>query len=294
VSPRLLRAAPLGAVLAVLLSASVAQAVPNRSPMGKYGGLPLISDGPSFGIGQGTGAASSAFALNQQHGGSLNHLDPVRKNMELVGKVRMNTPGDAATPNQLNLGVAPGQIADVAVYKDTAYLNSWSLPYAPEYGTCLRGGFFTVDISNPARPQQLGFVPASLGTYHGEGAHVITFPDGRDVLAVNNERCDDPEAELPMEIAGGFDLYDVSDPANPEALVLSAGDYGPVGELVCCGPEAQGANSQFAHDYHSVFMWRDGAKVYLIGVDNAEQARTDVDIFDITDPTNPVAVEEFD
>ena len=38
-------------------------------------------------------------------------------------------------------------------------------------------------------------------------------------------------------------------------------------------------------------MWRDGAKVYLIGVDNNEQALTDVDIFDITDPdATPVAV----
>ncbi len=45
-----------------------------------------------------------------------------------------------------------------------------------------------------------------------------------------------------------------------------------------------------AHEYHSVFMWQDDGKVYLIGVDNWEQALTDVDIFDITNPSAPVAV----
>ena len=60
----------------------------------------------------------------------------------------------------------PGQIADVAVYKNTAYLNSWA------ESTCKRGGFFSVDISDPANPKQLAFVPALPGTYHGEGAHV--------------------------------------------------------------------------------------------------------------------------
>ena len=41
-------------------------------------------------------------------------------------------------------------------------------------------------------------------------------------------------------------------------------------------------------------MWVDDGRVYLIGVDNNEQAQTDVDIFDITDPTAPVAVREYD
>ena len=41
-------------------------------------------------------------------------------------------------------------------------------------------------------------------------------------------------------------------------------------------------------------MWRDGAQGLSVGVDNVEQTRTDVDIFDITDPTAPVAVGEFD
>ena len=106
------------------------------------------------------------------------------------------------------------QIADVTVLKNTAYVNSWS------ESTCRRGGFFSVDITDPAHPKQLAFVPARSGQYHGEGAHAITvnIPGGfqGDLLAVNNEPCSGTR--------GGFDLYDVSDPAAPQTLVQSFGD----------------------------------------------------------------------
>ena len=224
---------------------------------------------------------SGGFGL-KDHAGVLGHLPPTQSNVELVSKLELNTPGFGP--------IAPEQIADVSVHKNTAYLTSWAQPFNEETGTCERGGMFSVDITNPAAPKQLAFRPALPGNYHGEGAHVITFPDGRDVLAANNETCSD---ETP-EAGGGFTLYDVSDPANPTKLVDAAGDYGPVGELVCCDPEEEGADSPISHEYHSVFMWIDDGRVYLIGVDNNEQAQTDVDIFDITDPTAPVAVREYD
>ena len=74
-----------------------------------------------------------------------------------------------AVPDDGTRGQAllPGQIADVSVYKNTAFVNSWSEE------TCKRGGFFSVDISDPANPKQLAFVPARSGQYHGEGAHAI-------------------------------------------------------------------------------------------------------------------------
>ena len=49
----------------------------------------------------------------------------------------------------------PGQIADVSIYKNAAYLASWA-----ERTPCKRGGFFSVDISDPKHPKQLAFVPA--------------------------------------------------------------------------------------------------------------------------------------
>ena len=166
---------------------------------------------------------------------------------------------------------------------------SWATPV--EDTRCRRGGFWSVDISNPAAPVQLNFIKALDRNYHGEGAHVITFPDGRDILAVNNETC---SITTPQR-GGGFDLYDVTNPRDPRALVLAAGDYSDVlGTLVCCTRTAPGANEPISHEYHSVWMWRDGDKVYLVGVDNNEQTRTDVDIFDITNPSAPKAVAEYD
>ena len=45
----------------------------------------------------------------------------------------------------------------MGVFKNAAYLQSWS------EATCKRGGFFSVDISDPANPKQLAFVPALPG-----------------------------------------------------------------------------------------------------------------------------------
>ena len=270
---RLLRAAPVGAML---LTLALAAAVPAAANSPALTGIPVGGEAPTY-----SGAAS---VLQKDHGESWGHLPGEQNNVELISKLELNTPGFGP--------VAPGQIADVTVHKNAAYLTSWAQPIEEESGICERGGLFSVDISNPAAPRQLAFRSALPGNYHGEGAHAITFPDGRDIVAANNETCT-PLDEDP-ERGGGFALYDVSDPANPTKLVDAAGDYGPVGELVCCDPDEEGANSDIAHEYHSVFMWRDDGKVYLIGVDNDEQARTDVDIFDITNPSQPVAVEEYD
>lgn len=158
---------------------------------------------------------------------------------------------------------------------------SWSPLDNPGDVACRRGGFFSVDISDPAAPVQRAFVPALAQTYHGEGAQAITLstPSFRgDVLAVNNEPCG-PDG------VGGFDLYDVSDPANPVALVRGAGDRSPDGSLVQDPTKKPNAA-------HSVFIWQDGAKAYAVVVDNTELH--DVDIFDITDPRSPQFIADLD
>ncbi len=205
------------------------------------------------------------------------------ENVQLVSKLPLTIPGVG--------GVAPEQVADVVVHKNMAYLTSWAQPFDQAAETCFRGGFWTVDISNPAAPVQLNFNRALEDNYHGEGAHAITLPDGRDILAMNNETC---SLETPSR-GGGFDLWDVTNPRDPRPLVFAAGDYSrEFGTLVCCSRTAPGADERIAHEYHSVWMWRDGAKVYLVGVDNDEQTRTDLDIFDITNPSTPKAVAEYD
>jgi hypothetical protein len=192
-------------------------------------------------------------------------------NMEVVGRFQVP-------------GVRPGQIADVSVHKGYAYLNSWDDP------NCAGGGTYVVDIRDPSRPQQVSFIPALPDFYHGEGAHAVSIDTPAfkgDILAVNDETYG---SNLVLEsdclsdgagfTGGGFDLYDVTDPANPKPLVQGAGDNEPADE------------NPAANSYHSVFVWQDGPRAYLVASDNVEL--TDVDIFDITDPRNPVQVGDHD
>ena len=243
------------ALLAVPTSASAER--PERKPVDRSTSAtsPAADDGP-------LGA--------HQHGGTHGHLPATSKNVKLVAKLKLTGAfGD----------LVEGQIADVSVFKKTAYLNSW------DEASCRRGGTYVADISNPAAPREIGFIPALAGNYHGEGAHVISASTPKfkgDLLAVNNEFCSSLDAEPPS--GGGFDLYDVSDPTNPKVLVQGVGDRGKEGILT--GSRAT------ANEYHSVFLWQNGDKVYAVGVDNEELH--DVDIFDVSDPRNVKAVAEHD
>ena len=222
---------------------------------------------PPFFNGAGERGGAS-FRGPAQHGGDDGHLPPVRKNMELVSKFEPTSQGP----------IQPEQIADVAIFKTQAYLNSWAQP------DCDKGGTYVVDIANLTAPRELTFIPALPGNYHGEGAHVVTIDTPAfkgDVLAVNNETCES------VERGGGFDLYDVSNPASPQTLVQGFGDFGGEGELTKGADDDEKAN-----EAHSIFIWDAGDKAYAVIVDNEELH--DIDIFDITDPRNPRPVREYD
>jgi hypothetical protein len=122
------------------------------------------------------------------------------------------------------------------------------------------------------------------GNYHGEGADLLRV-DTKDftgkLLAVNNEHATCPTVDT--TIGGGFDLYDVTNPNNPRTLVQGWGDQGGEGRM---------NGTQPSNTYHSVFMWKDDGRVYLVGTDNEEFA--DVDIWDITNPRKPKPVAEYD
>ncbi len=215
----------------------------------------------------------------KHHGIPIDHLPGVQKNMELVGELNLISP-------TTHLPVAPGQIADVAVHKGYAYLNSW------DSATCQDGGTFVVDIRDPAHPTEVAFIEADDPFYHGEGAHVISVSTPQftgDILAVNDEtygsNVPGPCSTALDKTGGGFDLYNVTDPAHPVPLVEGAGDRSPEGS------EVQNP-AQVAKSYHSVFIWQDGARAYLVASDNTELA--DVDIFDITDPTDPEFIKDLD
>jgi hypothetical protein len=247
----LLRAAAVAAtVLALALVGGAAATAPADVP----DRMPRMGSGDSTMVG-----------VHLQHGEEGGHLPGSSANVELVGELE---PTGQFGP------IVPGQIADVAVYKNFAYLNSWFEP------TCTKGGVYVVDIRNPRKPKEITFIPAVPGNFHGEGADVITVHNKKfrgDLLAVNNEKCIDTDE------GGGFDLYDVTNPRRPKTLVQGAGDHGGEGEMEGDEP---------SNTYHSVFMWLDDRKTYLVATDNEEFH--DVDIYDVTDPRNPKPVAEYD
>jgi hypothetical protein len=230
------------AALTLVFAAGATSAVPDRTP--RMGG------------GDVTG---------MQHGPMEGHLPGSSANVKLIGELE---PTDEFGP------IAEGQIADLAVYKNFAYLNSWNEP------TCTKGGVYVVDIRNPRAPVEVDFIPAVPGNFHGEGAQVISVNTRKftgDILAVNNEKCSDTQE------GGGFDLYNVTNPRNPSTLIQGAGDTGDEGQM---------NGTQIPNTYHSVFMWKDDGKVYLVATDNEEFH--DVDIYNISNPRAPKPVAEYD
>ncbi len=197
-----------------------------------------------------------------QHGPADGHLPGSSLNVDLVGQVTVS--GAVG-------GDKPGHIADVAAFGNYAYLAARRLNTSP----CGAGGFYTVDISDPANPTEVSFTAFPPDSYPGEGMHVIKLNTPKfkgDVLVTNNENCGASSARV-----GGMSLYDVTNPTAITPLAIGKGD-------------TNGGTLARARQIHSVFAWQDGKRAFAIIVDNEEIA--DVDIMEITDPRNPVQIAE--
>ena len=192
----------------------------------------------------------------QHHGTNFGHLPPSSENVDLVSRLKVSMAEE-------------GVVADVATYRDTAFLAGWS----PLCDTRGAGGFWSLDVRNPRAPRELTFVSSPPGTYLTEGMHAfrLTTPAFTgDVLLVSQEIC----GNAGTTGRGGIALYDVTNPAAPTLLGMGADT----------GVRALGNSS------HSAFGWDVGNKAYAAAVDNQETE--DIDIFDITDPRNPVLIKE--
>jgi hypothetical protein len=220
----------------------------------------IAAAGPAFAHdGGGIENAQATDGHDAQHDGTDGHLLPVDENVELVSKLELSN-------------VEPGGIADVAVFGDYAYLAAFGR------SVCENTGVHVVDISDIGNPREVGLVRAPEGSFPGEGVQVVSIdtPDFTgDVLLTNNEICN------PATGFGGINVYDVTDPLQPQPLAVGFGDADDP------------SNPQMsAHQTHSVFAWDAGDRAYAVMVDNQETAN--VDIVDITDPRKPVLIAEHD
>ncbi len=202
-----------------------------------------------------------------QHGGDEGHLPAGSQNMELVSKLRLTDVEDG--------------IADVAAFGNYAYLNKFSPECVSNEGSGT--GVEIVDISDPANPENVGFIAAHPNSYVGEGVHVVhadTPSFKGNLLIHNNETCN-----ATSFAPSGASLWDVTDPENPKSLTLNFGDPTPA------------VDNQAFHTTHSaqLFVQRGvlpGGKDRVIATLQDNQDLKDVDIFDVSDPKSPVMLSE--
>lgn len=207
----------------------------------------------------------AASAHPDQHGTPDGHLLGTGEwgKIDLVGQVRVSDAQDDL-------------IADVAAYGKYAYLANWGQAdcAGPEKGgkTSPDAGAYVIDISDPANPREVNFIPMPQDTRPGEGMQVVhietKFFDG-EILVMNAEGCG-------KNYKGGFMLYDVSNPLKPVQLKLGFGDR----------------TKSDAHQTHSAFVWQWGDRAFLVTQD--EEDLQDLDIYEITNPRRPRLLTELD
>ena len=211
------------------------------------------------------GSITDARAHGGLHGPLTGHLTGggAWGNIELVSKHKV--PGAEAD-----------LIADVTAFGKYAYLANWGEPdcAGPETGgvNTPDSGAWVIDISDPANPKSVNFIPMPQDTRPGEGMQVLRLNTKwfkGDMLVMNAESCG-------KNYKGGFMLYDVTNPLKPVKLKEGFGDR----------------TGSDAHQTHSAYAWTVGNKAYLVSVDNEDLQ--DIDIFDITDPRRPRFISEID
>jgi hypothetical protein len=225
------------------------------------------------------GLAAGALPAAAQHGPEEGHLlDPITAQPDTDGDGDW---GKIEFVGQLTVSDAePGVIADVTAFGNYAYLARFATPDCPgPEGGGPDGGVYVIDISDPANPVEVGFIPTHQDTFVGEGmqvVHVDTAEFTGDILLMNHEGCG-------KNFKAGVSLWDVTDPLHPKKLSEHFGDF-----TVDDAPN----RPHDANQTHSAFLWDAGDRAYLVATDDEEAA--DVDIFDVTDPKHPVLIGEFD
>ena len=196
----------------------------------------------------------------------------MNRNVRLVGKAEVTNPSGAGND---------GRIADVAAYGNYAYLTAFREP------TCVATGAHTINIADPAHPFEVtsAFMPTTPDNYAGEGSQTLAIDNAffKGVIFLHqNETCPGAPAPTVARTRGGINIWNITNPLTPALLAAHAGDYtSPSG-----APETQ------ANQTHSMFAWTNkyDGRTYVVLVDDEEL--TDVDIMDITNPANPVMVND--
>ena len=176
----------------------------------------------------------------------------VIKNLEVTGRGERLDP-DATT--------------DVWSLGGYAYTGTFNTPC----GGDPEAGVWVWDVSNSNKPAFVTVIPSPLGS-RANDVKAAAMNSG-DVLVHSNESC----AGGP----GGFEIYSVDDPTNPEFLAhveINESDFSAVSPLFFIGGLQDVG-------VHNLFLFTQGSADYVAVV--GEGVFDTFRIYDITDPMNP-------
>jgi hypothetical protein len=200
-------------------------------------------------------SAALAASDNSSNANAPGSGDAGSKTLDVVGRGVRNV-GDATT--------------DVWAHGDYAYTGTFSNPCggAPDAGIWVWG------VHNKNNPTFVGVIPSPTGSRTNDVR--VNGMNSGDVLVHSNESC----AGGP----GGFEIYNVDDPANPVALAsVRIDDPNPLTPFIF-GPVTDVG-------VHNLWLFTQSNRDY-VGV-TTETAYGNFHIYDITDPTAPVLVSFF-
>jgi hypothetical protein len=178
---------------------------------------------------------------------------PVIKNLTVAGR---------------GVRTAPDATTDVWAHGGYAYTGTFGSPCGGEDGA----GVWIWDTSNKNKVTEVGVIDSPVGSRSND-VKVAAMNSG-DVLVHSNESCGGGP--------GGFEIYDVNDPAAP---VLSASVR--IDELNAVADGLFGGLTDLG--VHNLWLFTQGANDYVGVV--SEGVFDNFRIYDITDPTAPVLAE---
>ncbi len=168
--------------------------------------------------------------------------------------------------------LVPDATTDVWSLGGYAYTGTFQSPCGGEPGA----GIHIWDVHNPNKVSMAGFIPSPEGSRSND-VKVASMNSG-DILVHSNESC----AGGP----GGFEIYDVEDPQDPQHLASVRID-----ELAEITPFFFAPGVLEDVGVHNLFLFTQGEQDFVAVV--AETAFDNFMIFEITDPTDPIMVSAW-
>ena len=129
-------------------------------------------------------------------------------------------------------------------------------------------GTSIVDVTDPKNPKYLFHLPGQEGNYEQGGAQMARVCDGRTLPK------GDPQAVYLLRSFGklGHEIWNVADPASPKLVSRPSWNL---------------------KDTHKSWWECDTGIAYLVSGVQSWRARRMTEMFDLSDPANPVKIREF-